>query len=842
MKQPLLRCLALLLGLLLLLAPAHAQVLPGTFAAGGYHSLSIHADGTLWATGFNNSGQLGLPLSTPGTRSWVQVGTANDWLQVAAGEYHSLGLRANGTLYAWGSNLNGQLGIATNSGTNTPVATPTQVGTQVYRQIASNGGYSLGVRADGTLYAWGSNLNGQLGIATNSGTNSPNPLPTRVGSDVYKQVVAGPAHALGLRADGALYAWGINDYGQLGNTINTGTRLPNATPTRVGTALYTQVAAGFYHSLGLRTDGTLYAWGSNANGQLGSTNNVEVFIPNPTPTQVGTDRYSLIAAGENYSLGLRADGTLYAWGLNLDGQLGNPVSVRIPIPTRVGTGLYVQIAAGARHGLGLRADGSLWAWGDSQYGQLGDGSAINSASYPTPTPAATGTALPTRSTASGFSHSLAVRADGTLWAWGENTYGQLGDGTTTWRTAPVQVGTDRNWVMVAAGSDHSLALKADGTLWAWGRNYYGQLGTTTNNNTDGANFLPTQVGPDLYTQVSAGLAHSLALRADGTLWAWGRNYYGQLGTTTNARTNTPNPTPTRVGTDLYTQVSAGFNHSLGLRPNGTLWAWGDNSTSQLGSPLNYSGNPTPAQIGTDLYAQVAAGYSHSLGLRADGTLYAWGYSYGGQLGTGTPTADPIPTPTRVGTGLYKQMVASYNYSLGLRADGTIWGWGATSSGALGIGTANGGATPTQEITSGTSWATLAPGAAGRASLVRTASGLTFASAGLNYSGQLGDGTTTDANRFDRLRPLGTAQPLPVLAASLTSPGLGLYPNPAPGRATALHGAAPGAAVLVLDALGRQVLTITADATGTARLHLPATLAPGVYLVRTGRQVLRLSVE
>ena len=836
MKQPLLRCLALLLGIFLRLVPARAQVLSGTFAAGDVHSLSIHADGTLWAMGDNGYGQLGLPASVRATGTWMQVGTATDWVQVAAGGYHSLGLKANGTLWTWGYNTYGQLGTATNLGTQEPNPTPTQVGTERYTQVAAGLSHSLALRADGALYAWGRNLYGQLGSTSTSGTNPVTTTPTRVGTAAYTQVVAGQEYSLGLRADGSLWAWGYNRAGQLGNATNMGTENANPTPTQVGTALYTKVAAGSSHTLALRADGTLWAWGSNNDGRLG--NSVPLGNSTATPTQVGTERYVQLAAGDSHSLGLRADGALYAWGRNDFGQLGSSSPstysdgffTPLYTPTRVGTERYVQMAAGFNFSLGLRADGTLYAWG--YYSNF-------TASVVNPTPTLTGTALPTRSTASGFSHSLAVRADGTLWAWGENAYGQLGDGTTIWRTAPVQVGTDRNWVMVAAGGNHSLALKADGTVWAWGSNRAGQLGNAINNNTDSGILLPTQVGPDLYTKVSAGYSHSLGLRADGTLSAWGYNQYGQLGTTASASAN---PTPTRVGTDLYTQVAAGHAYNLGLRPNGTLWAWGQNDTSQLGSPLNYDRNPTPAQVGTDLYKQVSAGYSHSLGLRADGTLWAWGYNYGNQLGTGTRTADPIPTPTQVGTALYKQVVACHSHSLGLRADGTIWGWGTPNAIALGIGTGNGGATPTQEITASTSWTTLAPGADARASLVRTASGLTFASAGTNTSGQLGDGTTTDATRFDRLRPLGTAQPLPVLAAGPTGSGLALYPNPASGRATALCGAAPGAAVLVLDALGRQVLATAADAAGTARLRLPTSLAPGVYLVRTGRQALRLSVQ
>ncbi len=414
-----------------------------------------------------------------------------------------------------------------------------------------------------------------------------------------------------------------------------------------------------------------------------------------------------------------------------------------------------------------------------------------------------------------------------------------GNNTDGANPTPTQVGTDL-YTQVAANNYHSLALKADGSLWAWGYNSRGQLGTT-NMGVYVANPTPIRVGTDLYSQVAAGPLHCLGLRADGSLWAWGGNYNGQLGTTTNSGTNASNPTPTRIGSALYSQVAAGGAHTLALRADGTLWAWGDNSFGQLGINNRQVTNPTPTQLGTDLYKQVAAGDGHSLGLRATGSLYAWGSNYSGQLGNTTNVGIYInnPTPRQVGTDLYTQVAVGGTHSLGLRANGSLWTWGSNYESELGQGTLDGyAATPAQEATGSTNWASLSSCSASSSSVIRTASGLTFASAGRNTLGQLGDGTTTNATRFDRLRPLGTSQPLPVLATGPASSGLNLYPNPAPGRAT-LRGATPGASVFVLDALGRPVLRATADAAGTARF---SGLPTGLYLVRSDSRTLRLAVE
>jgi alpha-tubulin suppressor-like RCC1 family protein len=781
MKKIYLLLLSSLLALAGLLAPgrAAAQVLRGTFAAGESHSLSIHADGSLWATGSNAYGQLGQPASTASTTAWVPVGADTDWVQVAAGYDYSLGLKANGTLWAWGHNQAGQLGSLTNSGTDTPTPTLQQVGaaTDRYTQVAAGGYYGLGLRADGTLWAWGDNYFGQLGNPINSGTSTPTPTPQRVGAatDRYTQVAAGSVHAFGLKADGTLWAWGINYSGQLGNPTNSGTIAANYTPLPVGAATdrYTQVAAGGYHGLGLRTDGSVWAWGNNQAGQLGNPDNTSPLAATTTPQRVGagTESYTQIAAGTGSSLGLRANGSLWAWGDNQYGQLGNPANSgtytlnTTPVPVGAATDRYAQVAGGGYHSLGLRADGSLWAWGRNDAGQLGSAT-NNGPDDPNPTPAATGMALPTRSTAMGATFGLAVKADGTLWAWGNNADGQLGldPATTPSTTRALQVGTDRDWVMVAAGDAHSLALKADGSLWAWGNNGSSQLGNPANPTASSAT--PTQV-PGTYTRVAAGPEHSLGLRADGSLWAWGSNAAGQLGSSPNVFSSA---TPLQVP-GAYTQMSGGFYFSIGLRADGSLWGWGYNYYGQLGNATNNEvGSPgpntTPTQV-AGTWKQATTGNSHTMALQADGSLWAWGNNRFGQLGTATNsgTEKPTPTPTQV-AGTFTQVAAGHFHSLALKDDGTLWTWGNNYAGELGNGSrAEAVATPAQEATLGTSWVTLASGPRAEFSLVRTASGLTFASAGAGNYGQLGDGTSGAnalATRFDRLSPLTNFQPLPVV--------------------------------------------------------------------------------
>lgn len=329
---------------------------------------------------------------------------------------------------------------------------------------------------------------------------------------------------------------------------------------------------------------------------------------------------------------------------------------------------WETVSAGMEHTIAIRSDGTLWAWGFNGSGQLGDGTLIDKKS-----PVQIGTAADWKSVSAGGNHSLAIKADGTLWAWGHNFNGQVGDGTFgAGRKSPVKIGTATDWKFVAGGRSFSLAIKTDGTLWAWGDNFFGQLGHGA------VAFAPKQVGTATnWTYVSAGGNHTVALKADNTLWAWGLNTNGQLGD----GTTTSKSSPTQIGaaTD-WLRVATGVDHTLAIKSNGSLWAWGTNDSGQSGNGTIIESH-TPLQIGTSGWKAVAAGDRSSLAINANGTLWAWGYIIGG-----VPFGEDETrlSPTQLTAHSNWEIIATGSYhAFAFQSDETLWGWGDGTWGKLG---------------------------------------------------------------------------------------------------------------------------------------------------------------
>jgi len=344
------------------------------------------------------------------------------------------------------------------------------------------------------------------------------------------------------------------------------------------------IAAGANHTLAIKADGTLWAWGNDTNGQLGDGGTTSQLSPEAIQP---SSTWTAVTAGTNFSLGIQSDGTLWAWGLNGSSQLGDGTTTTQLSPEQISpSNTWTAVSAGSNFTVAIRSDSTLWAWGDNTSGELGLGATGGTAISPQQVPSS----LTWTAAAAGSNFVVAVRSDGTLWSWGNNASGQLGLGSAgnTFSSPQGPIGTATNWTAVAAGKDFAFALRSDGSLWAWGDNSAGELGDGTTT----SQFAPEQIVPSFtWSAVAAGSNFTIGLRPDNTLWAWGANTSGQLG----LGTTTGSPSPTQVLLLGWVAVAAGTDFTITLRADGSLWAWGDNGSGELGDSTTVT-RTSPEQI------------------------------------------------------------------------------------------------------------------------------------------------------------------------------------------------------------------------------------------------------
>ena len=772
-------------------------------SAGADHSMALDRDGNIWAWGDNTYWQ-----RSPATSGWAPEGVGVPeaaFASVSAGARHSIGLDVNGTAWTWGGrNITG----ATNDDDllgHTDYK-PALVDTGLrFTAVSAGADHSVGVARNGTVYTWGHNENGQLG-RTPTG-DEPAGRPGAVpGPSGATGVSAGRTHSTAITGSGA-WAWGGNQYGQLGTGTSNGTsngaapaRMPNPKGTPAGFA-YADLYAGGDHTLAVGSDGDVYASGANGTGQLGTgtSDGTTSTTAHPSPALVWRPVNSPVTGvlfGAKPSAGevrRRADGWhaasprhrpetvpltirsavgqtrdedtslqfMYTGdmatltfttqhgrtpdaqqvpageptrrpedpsenGWTFDGWFDGDVAYDFTRPlehdlTVTGrwhrTGRWTlspdhgseyggdtvtltapaapdirlaSIDTGGSSSLGIGSDGQLYAWGDNTNGQLGDGTATRRT---TPVrvakPDGTGDGFVWVQAAAGRTHSAAVGSDGNLYAWGDNTHGQLGDGTTTRRTRPVKAarpaGTDTTftWVRAAAGDGYTMALGSDGNLYAWGAltGGLGDTGRTASSPTPVRVALPQDAPPAFrYEQIIAGDTHAAAIGSDGQLYTWGDNTHGQLG---HDNTGTPAAAAGPQQPAGYVQASAGGSTTLAIDRQGRLWAWGrlaDGTDTTTPTRIRPAGTAD-----TYRFTHTSTGRNHSAATGQDHRTWTWGDNTNGQLGhtTGTPG-----TPTVI-AGLNTTLTtAGGDTTIAIDTNGNTQAWGDNTNGQAGHGDTN----------------------------------------------------------------------------------------------------------------------------------------------------------
>ncbi len=678
------------------------------------------------------------------------------WRSVSVGERHSCGIRLDGTLWCWGSDELGQVGLGA-----LDVTLPAQIGSGAWRQVAAQGSQTCAIADDRSLWCWGNNGLGQLGVGdfgVHQGLN-------RITGGPWERVETSRNHTCAIAADTTLWCWGDNRLGQLGN----GTLISNGAPTPVAAVApdrWRSVALGESHTCGIRDDDSLWCWGDAQYGVLADPN-----VPQSTPLlspNRARGAWTKVAAGAYHTCAISKDRRMRCWGVNSSGELGDGTTSPSTLGVEVGGGAddWIDVVAGSDHNCGRREAAGLYCWGDNRYGQIPNSDVGQITS--TPVPILTTVDAWTGSVALGRTHSCLIDAENRMSCVGGNSAGQLGrgsgphfrptklegewldvaardamtcaldrqrdaycwgnsyltaigDGTLESRQIPTKITEPGPWDAIMAGGGASC-VKRGGSRWCWGSNY-GQFGI------QGASeyvYLPRQIDDGHFPQTMR--LHACSVSAGG-LWCWGANAFGKLG----LGDTTPRNLPTQLTTPpvAWALVGAGNDYTCAASSD-AVYCWGFDGYHELGDGMTAEQH-SPRQIMSRQIDALAVGNDAACAVSAS-VAWCWGHNPYGQLGTGTPIDEPLP---RAITGTWRSIAMANLHACGIAVDGTLWCWGENGAGKLGDGTRMNRSTPVQ-IDTANDWDRVVLGREHSCALKTDRSLWCW---GANGTGEVGDGTS-----------------------------------------------------------------------------------------------------
>ena len=630
----------------------------------------------------------------------------------------------------------------------------------------------------GTLYTTDENYEGKINENRNY-QKLLNVDELKLSEKNIVQISAGIIHTVALDEEGRVYIWGNNEYGQLGDGTTTNSVLPiciSDKENELKGKRIVDISAGEVHTVAIDEEGKVYTWGYNEFGQLGdgtTTNSTLPICISEKGNELKGKRIVDISAGGGHTVAIDEEGKIYAWGNNEVGQLGDGTTTNSVLPICISDKdnelkgkKIISISAGVVHTVALDEEGKAYTWGNNEYGQLGDGKTTNSV-------------LPICisdkdnelkgkkiiSISAGVVHTVALDEEGKAYTWGNNEYGQLGDGKTTNSVLPICISDKENElkgkriVDISAGYGHTVAIDEEEKVYTWGYNEFGQLGYVTEDNSTEPICISdkeNELKGKRIVDISAGYGHTVAIDKEGKVYTWGFNEYGQLGDITLRYSAEPiclTDKKNELKRMKTVKVVTEDTEVISLAESGKIYIWyiwevGD-GTAIYALPICISDKDT--ELKGKRIVDISAGYGHTVAIDEEGKVYTWGDNGDGQLGDGTTNDSPLPICISNKENELKgkkiiSISAGGYHTVAIDEEGKVYTWGNNEVGQLGDGTTTNSVLPIcisdkENELKGKRIVDILAGYGHTVAIDEEGKVYTW---GYNYYGQLGDGTTTNS--------------------------------------------------------------------------------------------------